>query len=64
MKILGHNAADPQDSQYGGTPIAIGSYTLNQEKNWDYNNQTTEIHYNNKLGEFEFYRLNFKEFNT
>ncbi len=63
MRVLGENPADPQSSAYAGLPIERGIYTKKNNGSWKYENLATKRLYPNKLGEFNFYRWGFYEFN-
>jgi hypothetical protein len=61
-RLLGRNAADPQQSAYAGRPIETGHFTRSAS-GWDYQNHVTGSRRNNYLQFFELYRWNFMEFN-
>lgn len=63
-KLVGRNAADPQQNAYAGKLIEIGKYTAQHGGGWDYVNITTKNSATSYLKYFDFFRWNFSGFNT
>lgn len=62
-RLLGRNAADPQQSAYAGFPIEVGAFRKT-ESGWDYRNSMTGSFKPDYIKDFDYYRWNFMGFNN
>jgi hypothetical protein len=62
-RVLGRNAADPQQTAYAGLPVEIGAF-YNVGTGWDYRNSMTGNAKLDYIKYFEYYRWNFMGFNN